>query len=102
MRGPDHSSSLDPNEFFNFVKSIRNVEKIIVSKKNKITSEELMNSKLVRKSIVAKTKIKKGEKFSRKNITTKRPNNGISADKWFEVLNKVAKKNFEANELIKL
>ena len=33
MRGPDHSSSLDPNEFFNFVKSIRNVEKIIVSKK---------------------------------------------------------------------
>ena len=102
MRGPDHSSSLNPNEFFNFVKSIRNVEKIIVSKKNKITSDELMNSKLVRKSIVAKTKIKKGEKFSRKNITTKRPNNGISADKWFEVLNKVAKKNFEANELIKL
>ena len=51
MRGPDHSSSLDPNEFFNFVKSIRNVEKIIVSKKNKITSEELMNSKLVRKEI---------------------------------------------------
>ena len=46
-----------------------------------------------RKSIVAKTRIKKGEKFSRKNITTKRPDNGISATNGL-VLNKVAKKNF--------
>ena len=88
----------------NFLTSLNQLEmlKIIVSKKNKITSEELMNSKTCKKINCCKTKIKKGEKFSRKNITTKRPNNGISADKWFEVLNKVAKKNFEANELIKL
>ena len=68
----------------------------------KVTVDEAKNSKLVRKSIVAKIKIKKGEKFSRKNITTKRPDNGISASKWFEVLNKVAKKDFNINELIKL
>lgn len=102
MRGPDHSSSLNPAEFFNFVQSIRDAEKIMVSKKSKITSDELKNSKLVRKSIVAKIKIRKGEKFSRKNITTKRPDNGISANKWFDVLNKVAKKDFNINELIKL
>ena len=102
MKGPDHSSSLDPAEFINFVKLIRNTEKIIVSKKYKVTADESKNSKLVRKSIVAKIKIKKGEKFSRKNITTKRPDNGISASKWFEVLNKVAKKDFNINELIKL
>ena len=89
-------------EFINFIKSIRNAEKLLIKKKNKITSDELKNSKLVRKSIVAKTRIKKGEKFSRKNITTKRPDNGISASKWFKVLNKVAKKNFNKNELIKL
>lgn len=102
MKGPDHSSSLDPAEFINFAKLIRNTEKIIVSKKYKVTVDEAKNSKLVRKSIVAKIKIKKGEKFSRKNITAKRPDNGISASKWFEVLNKVAKKNFNVNELIKL
>ena len=102
MKGPDHSSSLNPVEFINFIKSIRNTEKLFIKKKNKITSDELKNSKLVRKSIVAKTRIKKGEKFSRKNITTKRPDNGISASKWFKVLNKVAKKNFNKNELIKL
>ena len=102
MRGPDHSSSLNPVEFIKFIKSIRNTEKLFIKKKNKITSDEFKNSKLVRKSIVAKTRIKKGEKFSRKNITTKRPDNGISASKWFKVLNKVAKKNFNKNELIKL
>ena len=103
MKGPDHSSSLDPAEFLNFVKLIRNTEKIIVSDKyKKVTVDESKNSKLVRKSIVAKIKIKKGEKFSRKNITAKRPDNGISASKWFEVLNKVAKKDFNTNELIKL
>jgi len=102
MKGPDHSSSLNPVEFINFIKSIRNTEKLFIKKKNKIMSDELKNSKLVRKSIVAKTRIKKGEKFSRKNITTKRPDNGISASRWFKVLNKIAKKNFNKNELIKL
>ena len=51
---------------------------------------------------MAKIKIKKGEKFSRKNITAKRPDNGISASIWFRVLNKVAKKDFNINELVKL
>ena len=102
MKGPDHSSSLDPEEFKNFVKKIKNTEKIISLKNSKVSTEEWKNSKVVRKSIVAKIKIKKGEIFSRKNITTKRPDNGISATNWFQVLNKVAKKNFEIDDLIKL
>ena len=102
MKGPDHSSSLDPEEFKNFIKNIKNTEKIISLKNSKVSTEEWKNSKVVRKSIVAKIKIKKGEIFSRKNITTKRPDNGISATNWFQVLNKVAKKNFEIDDLIKL
>ncbi len=100
MKGPDHSSSLDPKEFLRFVKSIRYTEKIVLKKINKVSSEELQNSKMVKKSIVAKINIKKGEKFSRKNITCKRPNNGLSASNWFKVLNKTAKKNFKINDKI--
>jgi|TARA_B110000046_G_C13018843_1_gene410100 N,N'-diacetyllegionaminate synthase len=102
MKGPDHSSSLDPKQFLHFVKSIRNTEKIIINKNYKISSDEFQNSKIVKKSIVAKKKIKKGEKFTRKNITTKRPDNGISASNWFKVLNKTAKKNFEIDDKIKV
>ncbi len=102
MIGPDHSSSFDPAQFSEFVKSIRNTEKIILKKNNKVSLDEFRNSKVVRKSIVAKNIIKKGEKFTRENITTKRPDDGISASFWFKVLNKTAKKNFKINEKIKL
>lgn len=102
MKGPDHSSSLDPKQFLHFVKSIRNTEKINIKKSFKISLDELQNSKMVKKSIVAKIRIKKGEKFTRNNITTKRPDNGISASNWFKVLNKTAKKNFEIDDKIKL
>lgn len=102
MVGPDHSSSLDPVEFKNFVVSIRKTEKIMKLKKIKISYDEFKNSKVVRKSIVAKNNIKKGDRFSRKNITTKRPDNGISASEWFKVLNKFAKKDFVKDEIIKI
>ena len=40
MKGPDHSSSLDPEEFKNFVKMIKNTEKIISLKNSKVSTEE--------------------------------------------------------------
>ena len=46
--------------------------------------------------------IYKGEKFTRNNLTMKRPGNGISPMKLPMVLGKVAKKNFLKDELIKL
>ena len=38
-----------------------------------ITRSEIKNKNLVRKSIVAKINIRKGEIFTEKNLTTKRP-----------------------------
>ena len=55
---------------------------------------------MVRKSIVAATKIKEGEIFSKKNLTTKRPGNGLSPMLWYEILGKKATKNYEIDELI--
>ena len=46
--------------------------------------------------------IKKGEKFSSKNICVKRPGNGISPMQWEKVIGNKAKKKFEKDELIKL
>ncbi len=60
------------------------------------------NINIARNSIVAAGKIKKNEKFTKLNITIKRPGNGISPMKYFEVLGKKAKKNFVKDELIKI
>ena len=101
-KGPDHKASLIPQEFAEMVKSIRNVE-IALGKKNKtITNSEKKNIKIVRKSIVASQFIRKNQKFSLENVTAKRSGIGISPMNIMKVVNKKAKKNFKADEIIKL
>ena len=101
LNGPDHKASLDPKEFKSMVQSIRNTEKAIGKMLKKITTSEKKNIFICRKSIVAKTKIKKGEVFSNKNLTTKRPAGGINPMKWLSILGKKSKKNYNENEFIK-
>ena len=98
--GPDHRASIDFNELKKMIQSIRNVEKAIGSGVKKVTHSEKKNKDLVRKSIVAKRLILKGEKFSNKNLTTKRPGFGISAAKWEKILGKKAKKNYSKDQNI--
>ncbi len=99
--GPDHSSSLEPNEFKIFVSKIRNIEKAFGSKTKKPTKSEKINLKFVRKSIYASKDIKKNELLTIKNITTKRPALGINPMNWNNVINTKAKKNYKKNQLIK-
>jgi N,N'-diacetyllegionaminate synthase len=102
LRGPDHRASLDPKEFKFMVESIRIVEKTLGDKIKKVTKSEKENIKIVRKSIVARKNIKKGDKFSKDNVTTKRPQGGISSLYWNKVIGKIAKKDFKYNEFITL
>ena len=53
-------------------------------------------------SVAAIKNIKKNEKFSIKNLTSKRPMIGIPAYKIFQIIGKRAKKNFLIGETIKL
>jgi N-acetylneuraminate synthase len=103
MHGPDHAASLEPIELKEMVAAIRNIELVLSGDgvKNPSNSEQ-KNITIARKSIVAKTAIKKGEAFTVENITTKRPANGISAMKWKEVMGTIAKKDYNAEELIEI
>ena len=98
--GPDHKASLSPTEVFEMIKDIRDTEKILGSIIKKPSKSEKKNIKIVRKSIVAKKNILKGERFTSKNITTKRPGHGISPMKWNFVIGKFAKRNFKVDEFI--
>jgi N,N'-diacetyllegionaminate synthase len=103
MEGPDHRASLEPHELIAMVKSIRNVENALMGSGTKIPSaSESKNKEIARKSILAATFIKKGETFSEKNLTVKRPGNGISPMKWDSVLGKKAKRDFAEDELIEI
>lgn len=102
MEGPDHKASLEPSELKVMVRSIRNIEQALGTGHKTISESERKNIEIARKSIVAAKDIKEGEIFTEENITVKRPGNGISPMEWENVIGKVAKRNFQEEELIEL
>ncbi len=100
MEGPDHKASLEPDQFKEMVKSIRNVEKALGSDIKKPSKSEVQNRKISRKSIVAKTNIKKGELLNENNIAIKRPGTGISPMRWQSVIGTKAIKDYFEDDLI--
>ena len=101
MSGPDHKASLEPDELKSMVKAIRNIEKAISgSGVKELSKSEKKNISVVRKSIVAKSKINIGEVFSEKNLTVKRPGTGISPMLWDDVIGVKAKDFFNEGDLI--
>ena len=102
MSGPDHAASMEPKSFYNYVKLIRNTETLLGSYLKKPSKSELKIKKLTRKSIVAKTNIKKGEIFSQSNAICKRPEGGISSIYWNKVIGKKSKRDFRVDDFISL
>lgn len=102
MEGPDHKASLEPDELKAMVSAIRNVELAIGSKDKQPAESEKKNMAIARKSIIANRSIKKGEIFTEDNLTVKRPGNGISPMRWFELLGQTAMRDFEEDELIEI
>lgn len=100
MKGPDHKASLEPDELKAMVHVIRNIEKALGNGIKKPSRSEIKNIPIARKSIVAAKDIKKGETFTQKNITVKRPGTGISPMRWDEIIGTKAKKDYQEDELI--
>ncbi len=101
MPGPDHKASADPKTLNLLVDSVRKVEVMMGTPKLKATPIEEKNIIVARKSIIASKPIKKGEILTEDNITVKRPGNGLSPMKWYDILGTEAKQDYLEDELIK-
>ncbi len=102
LPGPDHSASLEPNEFKEFVDVIRRTELFLGDGIKKITSSELEIKDVARKSIVANQPIKKGEIFTEENLTIKRPGTGITPMKIWDLYGIASPKDFLKDEIIEI
>ncbi|MEY4875359.1 MAG: legionaminic acid synthase [Bacteroidota bacterium] len=100
MEGPDHKASLEPDELKTLVEKIRSIEIALGSSEKLISDSAMQNALVAKKSIVAKSKIKKDEIFSEQNITVMRPGTGLSAMRWDSVIGKPAIKDFEKGDMI--
>lgn len=102
FEGPDHKASATPEELKTLVENVRRIEVMLGSNKKLVTESEKKNKIVARKSIVAAKKIRKGDIFTKDNVTCKRPGNGISPMQWYNVLGNMAERDFDEDELISL
>jgi len=100
LPGPDHKASLEPDELRNMVSSIRDVEVALGDGDKVPRGCELNTREVARKSIVAKTSIQRGDKFTSKNIQIKRPGIGISPMKYWGILGEESNKDYDVDDLI--
>ena len=84
------------------MQKIEVLKKLLGSKVKRIAKSEKLNKYFARRSIYAKKYIKKGHLFSEENIVTKRPEKGLDPMKWDKIIGSKAKKNFKADEPIKI
>ena len=95
----EHFMSLEPTELKTFVQNIRMLEEAAGNEK---ILEQSRVEESVRRSIVAKRDLEKGEIITRDMLDFRRPGNvGISCEDGFEVLGKKTKVNIDRNSFIK-
>lgn len=101
LPGPDHPFALEPNELKEMVENIKQAELTVIPQLEEYSDSEKAFIK-ARRSVVAKCSIKKGEIFTKDNITTKRPflEGCIPASDFEWVLGEVAKKDYKEDSFI--
>jgi N-acetylneuraminate synthase len=100
LPGPDHQASLEPQELKEMVRSIRDVEAALGSPVKMPVASELKNRLIARKSLVAARDIQKGERFTHENLAIKRPAGGVNPTLYWEMLGKMADRDYRQDEMV--
>jgi sialic acid synthase SpsE len=103
MNGPDHASSINPEELKELVEGCNAIYSA-KSERKVIHKEERQIISWARESVVSTKNIKIGERLNKHNISVKRPapNNKEIAPKYFnKIIGKEAKKNIRIDKKIK-
>lgn len=101
MEGWDHKISANPEELKEIAEAAIVGYKMLGSY-NKIVSEDEERRNAFQRSIVAARNIKAGDIIREEDIDYKRPGNGISPKFYQFVIGKVAKRDIDYDEIIKM
>lgn len=98
--GPDHPFAIEPNEMIDLVKGIRRVEKMLGSYDRRLSKGDLKAKKIIRRSIVLKKDINKGDKINKDNVKFARPPGGISQNLFDKYRKRKIKQNLKAETIL--
>lgn len=102
LPGPDHKASLEPAELAMMIRHLRDTEMAIGTPPKTVRPSEAGNRRVARRGLVATRAIKAGEVFSPENLGCKRPEVGIPASRWFDVIGRTASRDFQLDESIEM
>ena len=102
LPGPDHEASLEPGELREMIQGIRKVEAALGSPRKTPAPPEWKNRPVARKSLVAAQPIAEGEPFTEENVTAKRPGDGLSPMRYWDVLGHPSPRPYQPDEQIRL
>lgn len=101
MPGPDHKASLDMGQFKSLIQGIRKTETALGSPVKTPSALEVQNTEGMRRSIVLKEPVKKGEVITEQNMAFKRPATGMSPKRKKELIGKKAMVDIEKDTPLK-
>ncbi len=102
MYGSDAKNAMEPEEFTQFVRGIKEIWSMIDNPVDKKISYQIKKMKdIFEKSIVTKVNLKKGDIITLDKISFKKPGTGINSSDYKKILNKRIKVNKKINTIIK-
>ncbi|MBI5461120.1 MAG: N-acetylneuraminate synthase [Gammaproteobacteria bacterium] len=100
LPGPDHQASLQADELRAMLDGIRQIEHALGHGRKEPAPSELKNRPIARKALVAARPIRAGEIFTVDNLTAKRPAEGLSPMRYWDVLDRPAERDYLTDEAI--
>jgi len=96
MEGPDHAASLTHAEFKRMIEGIREIEESLGDGQTRTLSQgEMINRENLGKSLVAATALAKGTKLIAAHIKVRSPGQGLSPQRYEELLGKTLQHDME-------
>lgn len=102
LPGPDHCSSLEPEELTALVRGIRVVEMALGHGRKEPAACELSTAAVARKSLVAATTIRAGVILTEQMIAIKRPGTGLPPAMRAQLVGRVAKSDIAVDTILSL
>lgn len=98
--GPDHAASLTPDELAAMVRAIRDTEVALGSPEKAPSAAEAPNRLVARRSLVAARPIAAGETLTADMLTAKRPADGLSPMRSWDIVGTRATRAYAADDAI--
>lgn len=99
MDGPDHAASLEPHGFKKMVRDIREIAKALGTGEEKfMTRGEILNREVLAKSLVARRDIQAGQEIKPELVTVKGPGQGLSPQRYPELMGRTALRKIGKDE----